>query len=125
MNKNCFKCSSNSTILDGKNWVCAQHVDHCNCSKDHMKMFEWDYSENRDFAIPITVLHMEGQYPPPEKDEYTSTGQLRFFKPVINSNTHDFRVRWADGGKDDSDKCDECGSRKCLNPVHKDYYKTK
>ena len=39
-----------------------------------------------------------------------------------NRNTVVHRISWADGSKDDSDKCDMC-ERRCKNPVHTDHYK--
>lgn len=42
-----------------------------------------------------------------------------------NKNIQYYRISWADGSKDDSDKCDECLRHDCKRPVHRDYYKEK
>ena len=56
----CYKCESQSTILDGKVWTCWQHIEACDCTKSHSLTNDWEYGGTYP-AIPITIEAMEFQ----------------------------------------------------------------
>jgi len=54
--KNCYKCNSNSTILDGKTWVCANCIALCQCSKNHQIPMDWDFNQSRGDGYTIESM---------------------------------------------------------------------
>jgi hypothetical protein len=55
MNK-CVKCDSTSVILDDKVWVCSNHIEPCQCERNHESHLSWDYRG-------VTIESMEYEMP--------------------------------------------------------------
>ena len=61
MNK-CISCESTSVILDGRSWVCAEHITPCRCEQNHSVIYDWDFQHRTD-GIPYTIGAMEAAMP--------------------------------------------------------------
>ena len=62
MNK-CSQCESTSVIQDGQIWVCADHINLCQCKKNHQAVMDWDFNQSRLSADGYTIEAMESQVP--------------------------------------------------------------
>jgi len=67
-NKDCFSCGTSSTILDGKTWVCAEHIRVCQCKRNHAKAIDYDFNQNRPYADGYLMESMVKQLAIEEDD---------------------------------------------------------
>jgi hypothetical protein len=117
--KVCNRCGQDSVVSN-----VGFKLLHFVCNECRNDNNLWDF-KMRETVVPIKVEDMEACMPEPEnavklaKQKHKSAWNYK----QSRGSKQDYRVVWADGVADKSDRCDMCLRHDCHFPVHSDKYK--